>query len=300
MVAYLHYFDEQSKVSMLGATIQYTTTNSQVGGVFANSSFGADHHRLAAFVGGGLIKNDYNDYLGTGIPLKTEDNLGVFAGRYLYRVKGDWFVGLQAVHTNYQVIGETALDEQILNVLGMTSLQSSGIGAIAMYDTRNSEYAPTRGMYMNLNNMAYRDFLGGADSYDAYRLDIKGYWEHAGGQVFALRQSNKWSVDAPPAAAASVLLRGYKPGQYLGKYMSSLEGEERLRFAQNWGATIFAGIACLYGDGQECSDSSNRYANFGAGVQYVIKQKEGMVLNLEYAQGKADNYGVYMQFGYGY
>jgi hypothetical protein len=30
----------------------------------------------------------------------------------------------------------------------------------------------------------------------------------------------------------------------------------------------------------------------GNGVQYVIKQKEGMVLNLEYAKGKGDNEGV--------
>jgi hypothetical protein len=40
--------------------------------------------------------------------------------------------------------------------------------------------------------------------------------------------------------------------------------------------------------------------NVRAGVQYVIKEKEGMVLNLEYAKGKSDNQGVYLKFGYGF
>jgi len=35
-------------------------------------------------------------------------------------------------------------------------------------------------------------------------------------------------------------------------------------------------------------------------VQYIVKAKEGIVLNLEYAQGKAGNYGVYLKMGYAY
>jgi hypothetical protein len=33
----------------------------------------------------GLIKNDYDDYFATGQPLKTDDDLKVLAGRYLFR-----------------------------------------------------------------------------------------------------------------------------------------------------------------------------------------------------------------------
>jgi hypothetical protein len=104
----------------------------------------------------------------------------------------------------------------------------------------------------------------------------------------------------PPSAYASVKLRGYKQGQYLGQYMSSVEAEERLRFAKTWGATVFAGIACLYGNGNDCSDSGNRYPSYGAGIQYFVKEKERIVLNLEYAEGKSDNYGVYLKMGYGF
>jgi len=54
---------------------------------------GADHHRIVLIAIFGLIKNDYDDYLGTGEPLKTDDDLKALAGRYLFRAKGDWFIG---------------------------------------------------------------------------------------------------------------------------------------------------------------------------------------------------------------
>lgn len=300
LAAYLHYFDEASKPSIFGVTAQYTSTGSTVGGAFARTSFGADHHRLTAFAGGGRIKNDYDDFLGTGIPLRTEDNLNAVAARYLYRVMGAWFVGLQGIYTNYLIVGQTALDDQILDVLGLTGFRSGGGGIVAMHDSRDNEYSPTRGWVLNLNNIAYREWLGGSQDFDVYRLDLKGYREHGKGNVLAVRQTNQWTVNAPPGAYASVSLRGYKMGQYLGKYMSSLEAEERFRVARRWTATLFAGVACLYGNGGSCTDRADLYPVLGAGIQFVLKPREGMVANLEYAKGEGDNAGVYLKLGYGF
>ena len=103
-----------------------------------------------------------------------------------------------------------------------------------------------------------------------------------------------------PGRLCPVLLRGYKMGQYLGKYMSSIEVEERLHVAQRWTATAFAGVACLYGSGEKCDDEANLYPAVGVGVQYILKPKEGIVVNLEYAQGKAGNYAVLLKLGYGF
>src|SRR6187399_2918456 len=72
--AYLHTFDPDSQVSLFGATYQYTSTESSIAAAFARTSFGADHHRIIALAVFGYIKNDYDDYLGTGKPLKTDDD----------------------------------------------------------------------------------------------------------------------------------------------------------------------------------------------------------------------------------
>ena len=52
--------------------------------------------------------------------------------------------------------------------------------------------------------------------------------------------------------------------------------------------------------GNDCSDSSNIYPAAGGGIQYILKPKEGIVMNLEYAHGKSGNYGVYLKLGYAY
>jgi hypothetical protein len=300
LAGYLHYFDEKSQVSMFGVSAQYTSTGSVVAAAFGKTSFDEDHQRLILMLAGGNIKNDYSDFLGTGMPLHSEDELRATGARYLYRVWDDWFVGAQGVYTNYTTFGQSPIDDQILNTLGLTGFTSGGIGAAAYHDSRDIEAAPTRGWLLNVNNIAYREWIAGSNDFGVYRADFRDFWSHGNGNVFAVRQNNQWTVDAPNSAFPSVMLRGYKMGQYLGRNMSSVEVEERVRIAEKWTATMFTGVACLYGDGKTCTDKANAYPDIGAGIQYVLKPKAGIVVNLEYAAGKDGNYGVYLKMGYGF
>jgi hypothetical protein len=166
-----------------------------------------------------------------------------------------------------------------------------------MHDSRDNEDMATTGWFLNLNNLAYREALGGAQSFDAYRIDLRAFWKHGKGHVLAMRQFNWLTSDAPSAAQGTVILRGYKQGQYLAPYMSSLEVEERWSFNRRWGATLFVGAAGLYGEPPVPLDRSI-YPSFGAGLQFVIKPQQRMNVNLEYAQGIEDNRGVYLKLGY--
>jgi hypothetical protein len=300
MAGYMHHFDEKSRLSILAANAQWTSTGSVIGGLFGTASWAQDHHRLVAGVVGGQIKNDYDDYLGSGVPLRSDSELGMVIARYLRRIKDDWFLGGQFLNANFSMTGQDPFDQQVLDVLGMKGFNSGGVGLVALHDSRDIETAPTRGWVLNLNNLAFRSAFGGDKDFDTYRADYKSYWSHGAGHVLAVRQYNQWTVDAPPESLASVRLRGYKQGQYLGKYMSSIEAEERYRWSERWTSTFFAGLACLYGADKECFDRGNAFPNIGAGIQYVIKKKEGIVVNLEYATGKDGNYGVYMKMGYSY
>ena len=295
---YLYTFDPQSRVSLFGVLLQYTSTHSMIGALFARTSSGADHHRVAFMAAYGLVKNDYDDYLGTGQPLRTNDDVRGVVGRYLYRFHGDWFVGAQAVFANYQIFGESSMDDAALDVLGIQGFKGAGIGAVMMHDSRDNEDMPSGGWLLNVNDIAYREWLGGDDAFDVYRLDYRAFWTHGNGHVFALRQNNHFSFDAPLAAGATVLLRGYKQYQYLGQHMSSLEAEERFRIAGRWGATVFVGAASLYGSGEAEFDTESLYPSYGAGFHYVLKPEERMLANLEYAHGNADNYGLYLNLGY--
>jgi outer membrane protein assembly factor BamA len=297
---YLHNFDKKSRPSIFGLQGQYSNTDSIIGGAFARTSFDEDRQRLIAGLLYGYVKNDYDDYLDTGVPLKSNAELRSFITRYLYRVKGNWFIGAQGIYQNFAIGGETAFDDQVLDILGVRPYESGGLGLVAYYDSRDNENMPTRGLVLSLNNMAYRESLGGEEDFDVYRGDIRYFLPHGKGNVFAVRQLNHLTHHAPTQVRATVQIRGYKPGQYNGEYMSSIEFEERWRLAEKWTATLFAGVACTYGDDQSCSDSENRYPAWGAGFQYVLKPIQGIVANLEYAQGKDGNYGIYLKMGYAY
>jgi len=298
LAGYLKVFDPESRVSMFGVTYQYTSTHSSIGGLFARSSFGADHHRIVAVVGLGLVKNNYEDYLGTGQPLKTDDDLRGVAGRYIYRIAGDWFLGAQGTAANYQVLGATPEDSLVLETLGIKGFSSAALGAVVMHDSRDNEDMPRRGWFLNVNNLAYRETLGGGASYDAYRADAKAFLPHGGGHVLALRQFNWLTNDAPAVGQATVALRGYKFGQYLAPYMSSFEAEERLSLGRRWGANLFGGVAGLYGEGSALPLNRQTFPMGGAGLQFIIKPAQRMLVNFEYAQGVEANHGLYLKFGY--
>lgn len=300
MAGYLHLFDEKSRPSIFAVTGQYTNTDSIVGGAFARTSFNEDHQRLNAALAYGNIKNDYDDYLGTGVPLRNNAELKSFITRYLHRVYGDWFVGAQGIYQNFAIAGATAFDDLVLNILGVAPYKSGGIGLVAYHDSRDSDFKPTKGWVLSLNNLAYRESLGGEQDFDVYRADVRHYIPFGNGHIFAFRQLNHLTNDAPTQNLSPVQLRGYKVGQYTGEFMSQIEGEARLRLAERWTATIFAGIACTYGDGKNCGESANLFPAIGAGVQYILKPAVGIVLNLEYARGKAGSYGVLLKTGYAF
>jgi len=298
LAGYVRKFDPESQVSIFGVSAQYTSTDSATAVAFARTSFDGDQHRLNVIAIGGVVKNDYDDFLGTGAPLKSEDHIRGFGARYLYRVKDDWFIGAQVLATNYQIVGQTAMDDDLIAFLGLTGFEASGIGLVGLHDSRDRTDAPTKGWLLNLNNIAYRPKAEGSDNFSVYRLDYRHFWSHGDGSVLALRQNNQWTQNAPLGAYAPVQLRGYTMGEYLGQSMSSIEVEERHRLAERWTATLFGGFACLYGGYRGGCSGSNLFPSIGVGVQYFLKPAAGIVANLEYALGKDGNSALLFKMGY--
>jgi outer membrane protein assembly factor BamA len=299
MGGYSHRFDDKSRPSLFALSGQYSSTESAIVGAFARTSFDEDKQRVIAALMYGNVKNDYDDYLGTGVPLKNDAELKSFIGRYTYRFSGNWFAGAQGIYQNFAIAGATPDDDLILNIVGIKPYTSAGAGLVLQNDSRDSETMPTHGWLFNLNNMAYREALGGDDDYDVVRLETKYFIANGNGHVLAIRQLNHFTSDAPTSALASVQLRGYKMGQYASKNMSSLEVEERFRLADQWTATVFGGVAGLYGN-EKNSPGDNVFTSWGVGIQYILKPKDGILLNLEYAKGESDNQGIYLKMGYGF
>jgi len=297
MGAYIKKLDEKSPASTFGVVGSYSDTDSFFYGVFSRSYFDADKQRITAGLMNGKVNNNYEDFQGSGLPVASTDDISLAAIRYTHLYKNNWYMGVQAISTDYAILADDALSGVILDLLGLVGYKSIGMGLVVNLDTRDNQNSPESGGSFEFHNIAYRKSFGGDVSFDAYTLSYATFIEHGNGHVFALRTKGRWTKDAPSSGYSSVELRGYTRGEYLAQHMTLFEIDERIKIKERWGVSLSAGIAWLYGDEEGRDDDSDEFPMAGAGITYTIKPKEKMILRAEYAVGKSDNNGFYLQFG---
>ena len=89
LAGYLYQFDQKSTPSMFGASGVYSASDSFFGTLFAQTFFDGDRQRLSAAITSGKVNNNYEDFLETGIPAQTTDNVKAFAARYTHALGSD-------------------------------------------------------------------------------------------------------------------------------------------------------------------------------------------------------------------
>jgi hypothetical protein len=296
LAAYLHQFDAQSNISMFGGFASYSDTDSYTGGFFGDMYWDANRRKIVAGAIGGKIRNEYDDFLGTGLKGKTEDDLKGLFFRYSQLVAPHWYVGGQAVATNY-AIGAEGIGSGILDLVGLTGFDSNGLGLVAEFDNRDNVRNATKGQHFVLHNIAYRESLGGDESFDVLKGQYVSYLPFGDEHVLAIQVMGRWTDDAPQGGFSSVTLRGYTRGNYLNEHYTHIDADARFHIRGRWGATAFAGLGCLYARVSDCSDSEDLYASAGGGVSYVLKPDAGVVMRAEYAVGEKDNSAFYLTIG---
>ena len=299
MVGYVHQFDEKSPASIMGFAGTYSTTDSWYLTAFAKTHFNEDKHRLTAAAVTGEVRNDYSDFLGSGLSVQTTDDITLYALRYAYRIYGHWYLGPQFISTNYAISGDNFLSGQILEHIGLTGFKSNGLGLYTAYDTRDRQYSPSTGQVFEAHNIAFRESLGGDVSFDALSADYQLFIPHREKHVLATRVRGRWTDDAPPSGYSSVSLRGYTRGQYLAPHMTMIEVDYRYSLYKKWGLAVFAGLAGLYGYSDAENQDDELFPGGGGGVFYQLND-EGMVVRADIAFGKDENWGFYLQFGHGF
>ena len=293
---YIHQFDPGSQQSLFIARASYSDTDSRVAGLFGQIFFDDDRQKVILGLVDGRIENDYEDFLGSGLPVQTTDKLEAEFARYYHAVTGDWYAGVQLVSTNYTIGADGFLDF-VLDFIGLTGFDSTGLGLVAEYDSRDNARNPSAGRQFELSNFAYRESYGGDESFDVYQSKYSEYIAFKKGQVLAWQVKGRWTDDAPIGGYSSIQLRGYVRGNYLAPNYTHAQVEDRISFNSKWGMSVFGGVACLYDKLSDCEDSGNLYASVGAGVIYTLKEQAGIVLRAEIAKGESDETTFYLGVG---
>jgi len=311
VAAYLRKLDEQSTASMVGASVSYSDTDSITGGVGAQLFWGADTRRLILLAGAAEINNEYDDFLGTGQKAETKDSVHTVGFRYLQQIgASNWLAGVQGLSTNYAVGAEDYI-AGLLNLIGLSGFDSTGLGLVLQHDTMDHQRDPTGGHLLTIHNMAYRESLGGEASFDVIFTDFRWYrsldrftiGQSARPPVFALQMKGRFTEDAPLSGFSSVSLPGYTMGNYLSEDYAHLLMEGRFPITRKFGLVAFGGIGCQFGDdiaGHDIECLEHTFPSVGAGISYMVKEEASVLIRLEIAKGKNDNEALYLRFGHAF
>jgi outer membrane protein assembly factor BamA len=309
--AYLKKLDPDSQASYVGAGGMYAEGGSWALGLGGSFNFKADTWKLK----GGLAYFDVtipfygigNDAGGDDQSIDLNEEGWAVGVKGLRRIAGDWYAGLSyryaPLTTSFDSDTDPTAIVQDPPVLGLGESTMASLGLVGERDSRDSQFAATRGSFFQLT-WSVADELVGSDfdfqsikaSYNLYRRIKKD----SDKMIIAGRASACATPGDTPFYALckfgqSFDLRGYVGGRYRDKAMLAIQTEFRWSFSRRWGAVGFIGVGGV-SESLSDFDAQDSLPAAGVGVRFSVSPENRLNISLDWAVGKDDNY-VYIYVG---
>lgn len=226
-----------------------------------------------------------------------------FNPRILWQFKPHYFVGTN-IDYNFTEVDEpcAGVQQDPDYILYGPKNLNSGLGIIALYDSRDIPVNAYQGLYLNLSATYYSTAFGGDNNYQVYILDFHKYFTVSRkGKTIAIQVKTRIGVGDVPYGEMSQLgtpfdLRGYTWGQYRDKSMLFFLGEYRHMFEKASAELSRHGIVAWMGTGTIGKDFSafdHWLPNFGFGYRLEVQPR--MNLRIDIGIGRETS-GFYFNF----
>ncbi len=288
-----------------GIAFLYTNTESWGLALVPKAYIADDRFRVVGAAGGGEF---HIDYYGIGanagdrnvsVPI-TQD--AVFVGvQGLMRVAPHFYAGLQYRYLDMST--SLHIDPPPFPDLDIPPAEresiSSALGLSAEYDTRDSEYQTSRGIYATGVWLVSDTAIGSDRDYSRGEARINGYHRLDPKSVLAWRGSVCVAGDDAPFYdicnyGSQNDLRGYASGQYRDRAMVAVQAEYRRHLFGRFGAVVFAGVG---GVGPDLGSVNDAFLPAGGvGLRFEASRKYGVNVGVDYAVGK-DSDAFYFRIG---
>jgi outer membrane protein assembly factor BamA len=216
-----------------------------------------------------------------------------------YRIRGDWFLGLQGLVSDVQYRPDAPQDADYLDRVGAEDTTSGGIGPVVTYDSRDNIHYPTSGTLAEMKGFYKPSSWGNAADYGVGDVAINHFIPLSDDRVLALRLFGRTGTVDTPYSDNSRLgqgsdLRGFKSGEISGRTLLSGQVEHRWQLTERWGAVAFGGLAKLRDDDLDALITEDLYYSVGAGVRFMINTDQKINFRIDAAVGNGDNRGIYV------
>jgi outer membrane protein assembly factor BamA len=164
------------------------------------------------------------------------------------------------------------------------------------YDTRDSIFTPTRGLYVEASAGLSSEALGGDQDFQKAGLVVIDYVPLADKWTLGLRADANFSFgDMPFYLRPSVQLRGVAAMSCQGNDAAQVEAELRWQFHGRYSLVGFSGAGTTWGNSGPFGRRQT-VVTWGTGFRYEIARKYGLHMGVDVAFGPADP-ALYIQFG---
>lgn len=214
-----------------------------------------------------------------------------FNPQILKRVHKKLYLGgsYEFQHTTIVIYKPNGIFDQ-QNIAGRFGGNSSGIGPLISWDTRNNAYSPGKGLFAEVQYIFFGSVLGSDFKFSLFNLDYRQFFSFSKTSVLALQAIGGLGSGNVPfrkleELGGSDMMRGYYGGRFTDRCLMAYQAE--------WRQFLFwrIGIVGFLSAGQ-VSSTVNRFAinEFhpagGGGLRFALSKEEKLNLRIDYGIGR--------------
>jgi len=214
--------------------------------------------------------------------------------QFLKRIHGNLYLGVTYEFQHTGPVTYTpggVFDKE--NIPGRHGGNTSGIGPILSWDTRNNAYSPDRGGFAEIQFEYFDQHLGSDFNFRLLSVDLRKFIHLSDKEVFALQGLGGFTFGEAPfrkleELGGADMMRGYYGGRFTDKCLMAYQAEYRRFLFWRLGAVAFASTGEVAATPGKFELDGFHYA-YGGGVRFALSKEEKLNLRVDYGIAKHSN-----------
>jgi Omp85 superfamily domain len=214
--------------------------------------------------------------------------------QFLQRVHDNFYLGItyQFQHSSPIIYTPGGLFDQE-TITGRYGGNTSGIGPILSWDTRNNAFSPDHGFFAELQYVWFPSFTGSDFEFQSFSADVRKFIYLSPRSVLGLQGIAGLTFGNTPfryleELGGADMMRGYYGGRYTDKCLMAYQAEYRRLLFWRIGMVAFAAtgeVAPVPGQ----FDLDGLHYTYGGGLRFMLSKTEKLNLRVDYGVAKHSN-----------
>jgi len=179
------------------------------------------------------------------------------------------------------------------DITGRQGGNTSGIGPMLTFDSRNAAYSPSKGFFSEVQFIVFGKNIGSNFNFSLLNIDCRKYVQLAPASVLALQAIAGFANGTIPFRKLEELggpdmMRGYYGGRFTDKCLMAYQAELRQHLFWRLGCVFFGAFGQVGENVNEFSLNNFHYS-YGTGLRVALSAKEKLNLRVDYGIGAGSN-----------